>query len=96
MAMSDTATLIKVAADSQPNSVAATITRIVRQGKPVAVHAVGCAAVERAMTAAALAWCYLHAEGIDVSCSPSFAEVRVDNQERTSVMLKLLDCQGAT
>jgi len=87
--MSHPTTIITVVAESLPASIAAQIISLIRQGKPLAVQAIGSMAVEQAMKAAALAWCYLEAEGIAVACFPSFAKVKIDNRERTFVRLEV-------
>lgn len=88
--MKDLPSLITVGADSRPYLVATSIATLVREGRPVTVQAIGSAAAEQAMKAAAVAWRSLKAEGISVACSPFFAEVTVDSQKTTSVRLEVV------
>ena len=72
--------ILKVKADSKPNSVAGAICNVVREssgGNPPAVVATGPAAINQAMKAIAIARKYLLEEdsgAIDLLCQPNFEE----------------------
>jgi stage V sporulation protein S len=49
------------------------------------VQAIGASAVNQAVKAMIIAKSYLAEEGVEVSFTPSFAEVMVDKQARTAI-----------
>lgn len=81
------ATILKVAASSRPSTVAGAIAGVLRGGVNASVQAVGAGAVNQAVKAIAIANAYLRDDGITICCTPSFADVAIDNQERTAICL---------
>jgi stage V sporulation protein S len=81
--------IIKVAAVSRPPAVAGAIAGVIREQGRVDVRAIGASAVNQAVKAVAIARGYLMPEGIDIVCIPSFAEVVIDGQERTIIVLRI-------
>ncbi len=79
--------IIKVSAHSRSTSVAGAIAGVVRESGRAEVQAIGAGAVNQAVKAAAIARSYLAQDGIDVVCLPEFAEIQIDEQERTAVKL---------
>jgi len=79
--------IIKVSAHSRSTSVAGAIAGVVRESGRAEVQAIGAGAVNQAVKAAAIARSYLAQDGIDVVCLPEFAEIQIENQERTAVKL---------
>jgi stage V sporulation protein S len=79
--------LIKVSATSRTSAVAGAIAGIVREHHRAEVQAIGAGAVNQAMKALILATGYLRLDGIHVSCVPEFAEVTIDDKERTAIKL---------
>lgn len=79
--------VIKVSAKSRSTSVAGAIAGIMRQEGRAEVQAIGAGAVNQAVKAVAIARSYLQQDGIDAICIPSFVEVQIDDQERTSIKL---------
>ena len=79
--------VIKVSAKSRFTSVAGAITGVMREVGRAEVQAIGASAVNQAVKAVAIARNYLQQDGIDAICIPHFAEVCIDNQERTSIKL---------
>jgi stage V sporulation protein S len=51
------------------------------------VQAIGAGAVNQAIKAIAIATGYLADEDVHVVCIPSFAEVMIDDQERTAIKI---------
>jgi stage V sporulation protein S len=88
--MNDEANLIKVAADSAPRLVAGAIAGMVREGKPVALQAIGASAVNQAVKAVAVARNYLEEDKLDLACVPSFTMLTIDTQERTALRIDVL------
>jgi len=79
--------VIKVSAKSRSTSVAGAIAGIMREVGRAEVQAIGAGAVNQAVKAVAIARSYLQQDGIDAICIPSFVEVQIDDQERTSIKL---------
>jgi len=77
--------VIKVSSKSRSTSVAGAIAGVMREVGRAEVQAIGAGAVNQAVKAVAIARTYLVGDGIDAICIPSFAEVIIDNQERTSI-----------
>ncbi len=88
--MSNPVSIIKVAATSRPAAVAGAIAGMVREGKNVTIQAIGAAAVNQAVKSIATARSYLKEDNIDISFIPTFAEVMIDEQERTAVRMQVL------
>lgn len=79
------ADVLKVAARSKPTAVAGAIAGVVRESGRAEVQAIGAGAVNQAAKAVAIARSYLALDGIDAICIPAFADVMIDDQERTAL-----------
>lgn len=79
--------VLKVSSKSAPNSVAGAIAGVIREKKCVEVQAVGAGALNQAVKAIAIARGYLAPAGVDLVCIPAFANVVIDNEERTAIKL---------
>jgi len=79
--------LIKVSADSRTSAVAGAIAGVVRDHKHAEVQAIGAGAVNQAVKALVLATGYLKNDGINIKCVPEFAEVTIQDKERTAIKL---------
>ena len=79
--------MIKVSATSRTSAVAGAIAGVVREHRRAEVQAIGAGAVNQAVKALILATGYLRLDGIHVSCVPEFAEVTIDDKERTAIKL---------
>jgi stage V sporulation protein S len=79
--------LIKVSATSRTAAVAGAIAGIVREQHRAKIQAIGAGAVNQAVKALILATGYLRLDGIYVRCVPEFAEVTIEDKERTAVKL---------
>ncbi len=80
-------TIIKVSARSRTAAVAGAIAGVLRENKKAEIQAIGAGAVNQAVKALIIAKGYMAEEGVDLSCSPSFVEVTINEQERTAVRL---------
>lgn len=78
---------IKVSAKSRSTSVAGAIAGVMRDAGKAEVQAIGAGAVNQAVKAVAIARGFLLQDGIDAICIPMFAEVSIEDQERTSIKL---------
>jgi len=79
--------VIKVSAKSRPPSVAGAIAGVMREVGRAEVQAIGAGAVNQAVKAVAIARKYLLQDGIDAICVPSFVDISIDGEERTSIKL---------
>lgn len=79
--------IIKVSARSRTASVAGAVAGVVREAGRAEVQAIGAGAVNQAIKAIAIATGYLADEDVHVVCIPSFAEVMIDDQERTAIKI---------
>ena len=79
--------MIKVSATSRTAAVAGAIAGVVREHHRAEVQAIGAGAVNQAVKALILATGYLRLDGIHVSCVPEFAEVMIEDKERTAIKL---------
>lgn len=79
--------VLKVSAKSVPNSVAGAVAGVIREKGSVEVQAVGAGAANQAIKAVAIARGYLAPSGIDLICIPAFANVVIDEEERTAIKL---------
>ena len=77
--------LLKVSAKSEPKSVAGAIAAILRNGETVEMQAIGAAAVNQAVKSIAVARGYVAPNGIDLVSIPSFSQLEVDGNEKTSI-----------
>ena len=76
---------LKVSSRSNPNAVAGAFAGVVREQGRVEVQVVGAGALNQAIKAVAIARSMLAAQGIDLVCAPSFAEIEIDGQPRTAM-----------
>ena len=76
---------LKVGTNSVPKSVAGAIAAILRNSQPVEVVAIGAGAVNQTAKSIAIARGYVAPNGIDLVCIPSFSQLEVDGQEKTSI-----------
>jgi stage V sporulation protein S len=79
--------LIRVSANSRTSAVEGAIAGIIREHKHAEVQAIGAGAVNQAVKALVLATGYLRDDGIAVTCVPEFANVMIQDKERTAIRL---------
>ncbi len=79
--------MIKVSANSRTAAVAGAIAGVIRDHKHAEVQAIGAGAVNQAIKALVLATGYLKLDGIEVACTPQFADVTIDDKVRTAIKL---------
>ena len=75
---------LKVSSKSSPASVAGAIAGMVKDGVGVEIQAVGAGAVNQAVKAIAISRGFLSPIGIEIACIPSFADIVIDGEYRTS------------
>jgi stage V sporulation protein S len=81
--------MLKVAASSNPHSVAGAIAGSVRESQRAEIQAIGAGAVNQAVKAVAIARNFLQNDGIDLVCVPGFAQVEVEGEQKTAIRLVL-------
>lgn len=79
--------ILKVSAKSSPNSVAGALAGVLRSHGSAEMQAVGAGAINQAIKAVAIARGFVAPSGIDLICIPSFAEIMINNEERTAIKL---------
>lgn len=82
--------VIKVSGSSRTSAVAGAIAGVFRENKRAEVQAIGAGAVNQAIKALIVARGYLKEDGLDVICSPEFADVAIDGKVRTAIKLVVL------
>jgi stage V sporulation protein S len=80
-------TVIKVSTRSRTAAVAGAIAGVLRDNQRAEVQAIGAGAVNQAVKALIIAKGYMEEEGVEISCSPSFVDVYINDQERTAIRL---------
>ena len=78
---------LRVSAKSQAKSVAGALAAMVKEEGTVEINAVGAGAVNQAVKAVAIARGFLVPMGIDIAILPSFCQISIDGEERTSIKL---------
>ena len=79
--------VLKVSSKSKPNSVAGALANAFKDKQGIEIQAIGAGALNQAIKALAIARGFVIPSGYDIVCSPSFSEVIIDNQARTSIKL---------
>jgi len=77
--------ILKVAAKSNPNSVAGALAGVMREKGSAEMQAVGAGAINQAIKAIAIARGFVAPGGIDLVCTPAFAEIMIGGEERTAI-----------
>lgn len=83
--------ILRVSANSSPNSVAGAIASVIRENGEAEVQAVGAGAVNQAVKAIAVARGYLAPVGIDLVCIPAFNNIVINEEERTGMRFICMD-----
>ncbi len=81
---------LKVAAASNPKSVAGSIVNNIREKKDVEVVVMGAAAVNQAMKAIAIARDYIGPEGIELLVRPSFTHLELEGEQKSAMILTIV------
>ena len=82
--------VLKVAAQSNPATVAGAIANNVREKKTVELVAMGPSAVNQAVKALAIARDYLSREKIELAFRPEFIHLQIDGEEKSALKLVVL------
>ncbi|HEX3465733.1 MAG TPA: stage V sporulation protein S [Candidatus Elarobacter sp.] len=79
--------VLKVSAQSNPNSVAGALAGVMREKPNAELQAIGAGATNQAIKAIAIARSYLQTADIDLVCIPEFTDVEIDGNVRTAIRL---------
>ncbi|HKL13846.1 MAG TPA: stage V sporulation protein S [Halanaerobiales bacterium] len=79
--------VLKVSADSDPNSVAGALAGVLREQGNAELQAIGAGALNQGVKAVAIARGYVAPSGIDLICIPAFTDIEIDGEERTAIKL---------
>lgn len=79
--------VLKVSTKSNPNSVAGALVGVIREQGAVEVQTVGAGALNQAVKAIAIARGFVAPIGVDLICTPSFADIDINGEERTAIRL---------
>jgi stage V sporulation protein S len=79
--------VLRVSATSPARALAGCIAGVIREQSRAELQAIGAAAVNQAIKAAAIARAFLELDGIDIVLTPSFTQVMIDGQEKSAVRL---------
>lgn len=77
--------LLKVSSTSSPNSLAGAIAGLIKENGKAEMQAIGAGAINQAVKAVAIARGFVATTGMELTCMPAFAEVMIDNEERTAI-----------
>ena len=81
--------ILKVSAQSNPNSVAGAIASLFRENSKVEMQAIGAGALNQAVKAVAIARGIVAPLGINLVCIPAFTQVEVEEEQKTGIKLIL-------
>jgi len=84
---------LRVAKNSDANSVAGSIANKVRSGERVVILSIGAGSVNQTVRAVALARRFLEGDGIDVCFRPEFIHITLDDGERSAIKFVILSQQ---
>lgn len=79
--------VLKVAAKSNPNSVAGALAGVIREKGKAEMQAIGAGALNQAIKAVAIARGFVAPSGINLVCIPAFVDVEINGEERTAIKL---------
>mgnify|MGYP005977187651 CR=1 FL=1 len=78
---------LKVSSKSNPNSVAGALTNVFRDKGKVEIQAIGAGALNQSVKAIIICRGFLAPSGKNLVCIPAFADIKIDNEERTAIKL---------
>lgn len=79
--------ILKVSSKSNPNSVAGAIAGMIKEYGKVELQTIGAGALNQAIKSIAIARGFIAPAGYNLVCIPAFAEIEVDDEDRTAIKL---------
>jgi stage V sporulation protein S len=77
--------VLRVSATSPARALAGCIAGVIRAEGRAELQAIGAAAVNQTIKAAAIARAFLELDGIDIVLTPSFTQVMIGDQEKSAI-----------
>lgn len=77
--------VLKVSANSVPNSVAGALAGVLRENGSAEMQAIGAGAINQAVKAIAIARGFVAPSGMDLICIPAFTDIEIEGEERTAI-----------
>jgi len=81
------AVILKVSSKSNPNLVANALTGRIKDAGKAELQAIGAGAINQAIKAVAITRNIFLQSDVDLVCVPSFEDLKIDDQVRTSIKL---------
>lgn len=81
--------ILKVSSKSNPNNVAGSLANIIREKNVVEVQVIGAGALNQLVKSIIICRGYLAPLGINVTCIPSFTDVKIDNIIKTGIRFSI-------
>ena len=79
--------ILKVSSKSNPNSVAGALANILKERDTVEIQAIGAGALNQSVKAIIICRGFLAPSGKNLVCVRAFADIKIDNEERTAIKL---------
>ena len=80
--------VLKVSSNSRPNLVAGALIGAIKESGRAELQSIGAGALNQAIKAVAITRnTFLAQSGVDLICIPSFVDITIDDQVRTSIKL---------
>ena len=79
--------ILKVSANSNPNSVAGALAGVLREKGGAEIQAIGAGALNQAIKAISIARGYVAPLGLNLVCTPAFYDVIIEGKEKTAIKL---------
>lgn len=79
--------ILKVSANTRPNSIAGAIAGIIRDEGKVQIQTIGAAALNQTIKGIAIARGYIAPTGKEVICTPFFNDIEVNGEIKTAIVL---------
>jgi len=79
--------VLKVSSKSNPNLVAGALAGTIRESGKAELQAIGAGAINQAIKAVAITRSMLAKSEVDLICYPSFEDLTIEEQVRTSIKL---------
>ena len=79
--------ILKVSSKPNPNSVAGALANILKERDTVEIQAIGAGALNQSVKAIIICRGFLAPSGKNLVCVPAFADIKIDNEERTAIKL---------
>ena len=79
--------ILKVASNSNPNSVAGALTGVMKEHVQAEIQAVGAGAINQSIKAIAIARSFMIPNGYELSFIPAFTTVNLNGEDRTAIKL---------